>query len=209
LPGSGREARAVAALYPSGSTTLLTGPRASEERVLAAAADAEVIHLATHGSIEDGSPLDSLLVLSSPEGNGPGRNGLLQAWEILEHLETSARLVVLSACQTADDASLGGEGLLGLAHAFQSAGAREVLATAWRIDDRAASELMIDFHRHLRRGQSSAEALHASTRRFLADHRGERWGSPYFWGAFKLFTGGRSSAAERLTRRPQRPEKSE
>lgn len=57
---------------------------------------------ATHGYLDDRTPLDSALVLTLPAELPPGRdNGLLQVWEIFESVRLDADLVVLSACQSA------------------------------------------------------------------------------------------------------------
>ena len=76
-------------------------------------------------------------------------NGILTAEEIAAMNLEGTELVVLSACDTGLGAVAGGEGLLGLQRAFQAAGARDVLASLWRIDDRATQTLMGEFYRNL------------------------------------------------------------
>ena len=99
-------------------------------------------------------PLDSFVALTIPEEQTDERdNGLLQAWEILEHVRPDADLVVLSACETVVGKEQGHEGLIGLTRAFQYAGARTVASTLWRVVDQTTAELMIRFYRHLRDGK--------------------------------------------------------
>jgi len=68
------------------------------------------------------------------------------------------RLVVLSACRTA----LGpveGDGVIGFARAFLSAGARSVVATQWDVSDRVSYEVMREFYARRARGASNSRAL--------------------------------------------------
>ena len=55
-------------------------------------------------------------------------------------------LVVLSACDTAKAAYQRGEGMLGLVRGFRVAGARHVIASLWKVEDRATRMLMAFFY---------------------------------------------------------------
>ena len=52
------------------------------------------------------------------------------------------------------------EGVVGMARAFLSAGARSVLVSLWAIDDEATMEFMKSFYKHVRYGESASVALH-------------------------------------------------
>ena len=58
-------------------------------------------------------------------------------------------LAVLSACETGLGETAGGESVYGLVRAFHVAGARNVAATLWKVDDEATAALMVLFYRHL------------------------------------------------------------
>ncbi|HEX9731838.1 MAG TPA: CHAT domain-containing protein [Thermoanaerobaculia bacterium] len=198
LPSTRREVQGVAALYPEDLTEVYLGAAATEERVKAVSErDPRTLHFATHGFVDDRSPLDSGLVLSVPERLAEDRdNGLLQSWEVLESLRLDADLVVLSGCETGRGEIRGGEGLIGLTRAFQIAGARSVVATSWQVEDAVTAELMIRFHRHLRSGKPKDEALRAAQLELIRgpirvdDGGGGRVekdaSTPYFWAAFEL-----------------------
>jgi CHAT domain-containing protein len=118
-------------------------------------------------------------------------------------------LAVLSACETGLGNVAGGEGVLGMQHAFQVAGARTVIASLWQVDDVATRQLMTDFYAQAWGAKSvvaKAEALRKAQlamlfRRTLdgkprwagkvaeklpaGGKKGERM-HPYYWAAFVL-----------------------
>jgi CHAT domain-containing protein len=92
--------------------------------------------------------------------------------------------VVLSACQTALGKEIKGEGLVGLTRGFMYAGAARVVASLWRIDDRATAELMKRFYEAmLKEKLRPAAALRAAQVSMWKD---PRWAKPHYWAAFTL-----------------------
>ena len=180
LPSSRTEVERIAALF-KGQSQAHVGADATEEKAKAIGRDVRYLHFATHGYVNERSPLDSALVLSIPEKPGDGReNGLLQAWEIFESVRLDADLVTLSACETGLGKELGGEGLLGLTRAFQYAGARSVLASLWSVSDESTASLMTAFYKALRSGQTKDEALRSAQLTLIRT-------APFHWAAFQIF----------------------
>jgi CHAT domain-containing protein/tetratricopeptide (TPR) repeat protein len=188
LPASREEVAELQRLFPR-QVEVYVGPAATEERAKDLGADVTHVHFAVHGLLDAASPLDSGLALSpSSAGHSEtlqavGNDGLLQAWEVFSQVRLRADLVTLSACETALGEVAGAEGVLGLTRAFQFAGAREVLATQWKVSDRPTRELMTTFYRGLRDGLSTAGALRKAQLRLLGR---PATAHPYYWAAFQL-----------------------
>jgi CHAT domain-containing protein/tetratricopeptide (TPR) repeat protein len=145
--------------------------------------DYQIVHFATHGLINNQHPDLSGVVLSLVDEQGKAQNGFLRLYDIY-NLKLNADLVVLSACQTALGKEIKGEGLIGLTRGFMYAGAPRVVATLWRIDDRASADMMRRFYEAmLKDGLRPTAALRAAQISMLRDRR---WHSPHFWAPFTL-----------------------
>jgi len=122
-------------------------------------------------------------VLSLVDEQGRPQNGFLRLYDIY-NLKLNADLVVLSACQTALGKEIKGEGLVGLTRGFMYAGAPRVVATLWRIDDRATADMMRRFYEAmLKDGLRRSAALRAAQLSMLRDRR---WHSAHFWAPFTI-----------------------
>lgn len=184
LQGTRREVEEIVALFGKGARSFL-GPDATEENV-AKASDAQYVHFACHGLLNERFPLDSSLALTIPKSLAEGQeNGLLQAWEIFERVRLQAELVTLSACESGLGVDMGGEGLVGLVQAFQVAGARSVVASLWGVPDRSTARFMKRFYQLLQAGQPKDEALRAAQLEFI--RAGGLSAHPFRWAAFQLF----------------------
>jgi len=184
LTFSRAEADAIAALAPPQSTMTATDFDASRDAAAAGALrDFGILHFATHAVVNTEQPEMSGIVLSLVDPNGRPQNGFLRLYDIYA-LRLRSRLVVLSACQTAVGKQIRGDGLAGLSRGFMFAGASGVLASLWRVDDRATSALMQRFYRGLLSGGlSPAAAWRAAVSDLRAD---PRWSAPYYWAGFVL-----------------------
>ena len=143
-----QEATAVAGLFPK-DRLLLVGNRATETVFKSSAGRYEVLHLATHGYFNKFNPLLSGLELE-PDAREDGR---LEVHEILG-LKLSARLVVLSACDTALGGGYfaevpAGDDIVGLTRAFLFAGSPSVVASLWAVNDQSTMQLMGAFYGQL------------------------------------------------------------
>jgi len=175
-----------------------SGARATEPAVRRALADGKLVHVATHGVMNARNPLFSRIELAQGR-NGSADDGRLEVHELLD-LEISSPLVFLSGCQTGlgsawTTAFDAGEDYATLAQAFLLAGASNVVATLWRIDDAGAAAFAGRFYHHLKT-RPAAEALSAAQ---LDLRRDARWHSPYYWAAYTL-SGGLSIGRAQIDR---------
>jgi CHAT domain-containing protein/tetratricopeptide (TPR) repeat protein len=106
--------------------------------------------------------------------------GLLTAWTIASDFGLGADLVTLSACETGLGKALG-QGNIGFTRAFLAAGARSLLVSLWRVDDRATRDLMVAFYREYLEHGNKALALQRAMRSVRASRP-----EPRYWAAFTL-----------------------
>jgi CHAT domain-containing protein/Tfp pilus assembly protein PilF len=179
LPEAETEVRAIARLYDAATSTVRVGTAAREPWLKSEAGRYRILHLATHGVLDDASPLDSQLVLAAPRP-GEADDGLLAAREILD-LHLDADLAVLSACETARGETAAGEGLVGMTWAFFVAGCPATVASQWKVEAASTGRLMLAFHRALAAGRSPAEALREAA---VAQLRRHEQRHPFYWAGF-------------------------
>jgi CHAT domain-containing protein len=199
LPDTAGEAQRTAALFTGAARTSL-GAQFTDRSFLEdpSVTEAGVIMLATHGVLGLSSCFAEPALLASVGDSG---DGLIEASELLDR-RLQARLVVLSACDTAGggraDAartglSDGGEALSGLARAFLYAGASSVLATQWKVDAEASgTEIQAFFAAALKEGRPISEALAHSQTVLLKDAETSH---PFYWAPFAIIGDGSTTLA--------------
>lgn len=157
---------------------------ATRERLLSAdLTQYAILHFATHGLLDPRHPENSGLVLSTVSSDGKEQYGFVGLQDIYS-MRAPVELVVLSACRTALGKEVRGEGLLSLTRGFMYAGASGVVASLWKVEDKATAELMKRFYDDLlRRGLPPGAALREAQNNL---RQTPRWRSPYYWAAFTL-----------------------
>ena len=108
------------------------------------ASRARILHFATHGILNNASPLYSHLALAN---GGAGEDGLLEAWELMQ-MNLQADLAVLSACETARGRIGAGEGMIGLSWAMFIAGVPSIVVSQWKVESAGTRDLMVNFSRY-------------------------------------------------------------
>ena len=179
LPGAEAEAIAIAPIL---NTDPLLGAAATETLVRERLANADIIHLATHGLLDEQNGLSSAIALTPTTEKrdiDQPNDGLLTAQEVMQ-LNLKADLVVLSACHTGRG-KITGDGVVGLSRSFLAAGANNLVASLWAVPDDATAMLMTEFYQQLQTEPDKATALRQAMLSTLAEHP-----DPRDWAAFFL-----------------------
>ncbi|MEP7197341.1 MAG: CHAT domain-containing tetratricopeptide repeat protein [Saprospiraceae bacterium] len=179
LKYSGEEVMRVGKWFGSPSVVLL-GKNATKKKFQDLASQYKILHLATHGYANQVSGEFSFLAFAGIEKDLDNR--LLTVAE-LYNFSLRADLVVLSACETAIGEQQRGEGIISMARAFAYAGAKSIIASLWKVNDKSTMEIMDNFYKELKAGNSKSKALTISKRTYLMNNPGQ--GShPFFWAGF-------------------------
>jgi CHAT domain-containing protein len=194
LPATIKEVQAIANSFTNSVTFI--EDKFSRQAIESQLKNYNILHLATHAEFNTGAPDNSFIIF----GNGDKiRLNEITDWQI-----PNINLIILSACQT----GLGklGEGveILGFGYQVQKAGAKNAIASLWKVDDAGTQALMDAFYAELKKGDISiVEALRrAQIALIKSDKKGEgsdpRAGikivgtvpnsstlsHPYYWSAF-------------------------
>jgi CHAT domain-containing protein/tetratricopeptide (TPR) repeat protein len=191
LPEAEQEVKALRQLYGPARSKVYIGADAREDRFKKEAGRAGILHFATHGMLNNASPMYSHLALAA--GN-PDDDGLLEAWELMQ-LDLKADLAVLSACETARGRFGAGEGMIGLSWAMFIAGVPATVVSQWKVEAAGTRDLMVNFHRALtsqpERGRvnpTKTVALRDTALKVMS-HPATR--HPFYWAGFVLVGDGR------------------
>lgn len=179
LPGAQKEAQKIAELFNSPA---YIGQAASEWRFKNEAQQYAVLHIATHGVVNDIDPMFSSLILR----NENGEDGILHAYE-LYNMQLQADLAVLSACNSGMGRLKKGEGVASIARGFSYAGVPNIVMSTWAVSDWSTEVLMRNFYKNLKRGIPKDEALRRAKVDYINANRGNpELLAPFYWGGFVL-----------------------
>ena len=115
--------------------------------------------------------------------NAVAEDGLLTGLEASLLNLQGTELVILSACDSGTGEVKIGEGVMSLRRAFRIVGAQTVLASHWKVSDKATSQLMTEFIRRWPSGEPRVKAWREAQSSLL---QSKEYSNPYFWAAFTL-----------------------
>lgn len=184
LPATRKEASQIVALVPPDKRLVKLDAAASRQVAISPElAQYRIVHFASHGILNSQNPQRSGMVLSIIDDQGALQRSLLSTTDAF-NLKLSADLVVLSGCTTALGKEIQGEGLIGLTGGLMYAGAKQVVAGLWNVNDDSTALLMTHFYQGmLSQRLSPAAALRSAQIKLW---QSQDWQAPYYWAAFTL-----------------------
>jgi CHAT domain-containing protein len=173
LPATIKEVQAIANSF-NNSVTLIE-ENFSRQAIESKFKNHNIIHLATHAEFNIGVPENSFIIF----GNGDKiRLNEINDWKI-----PNVDLIVLSACQTGVVGKLGdGVEILGFGYQVQKAGAKQAIASLWKVDDAGTQALMAAFYKELQKGDVTI--IEALRRAQISLIRSQTYDHPNYWSAF-------------------------
>lgn len=167
--------------------------RATKKKFLEVAPQQALIHLATHASSGTDTSTNWIQFYPSDTNNINNRLFLHEIYDLDLH---KVRLVLLSACETANGQIVTGEGLISLSRAFIYAGCDGIISTLWKTEDQVTAFLMQRFHYYRKQNASSESALRKAKIDLLNNRNiGAQFKTPNYWGNF-IYVGKISSTEE-------------
>lgn len=177
LPGARQEVKDIGESLDYGQI-ILEGEAATLDAVEDNAEAARVIHFATHGILNNQSPIDSYLLLADQTR--------LSVVDISAMKLDQTDIVVLSACQS----GIGATGLeyATLARAFAHARVPTVVASYWDVQDDATRVLMKKFYEKFVNSDEAPDYFTAMSeaQRYMISLGGDA-ANPSAWSAFTVF----------------------
>ncbi len=167
LKESEKEIKEVEKLY---SGKLLTKSKASLNNFVNHAKDYKIIHLATHADASDS--ISPWIAFSDRKLN------LVD----FDTIKTNADLVLLSACNTSIGKIKRGEGVMSLARGFFASGAKAVIPSLWKVNDKSTTLITSEFYKNLSKGQTKSKALRGAKLKYLKNNI-DAEASPYYWAS--------------------------
>ncbi|WP_339711366.1 CHAT domain-containing protein [uncultured Kriegella sp.] len=163
------------------NTQTVIDEKATLANFLTKTSNFNIFHMATHASANDEYPDYSYLAFS--QGKDSSESNILYIKD-LYNTTLGADMVTLSACQTGIGKLQKGQGMLSLSKGFYYAGAKSLVNTLWKINDKSSAKLMGYFYEGLSNGLGKSEALRKAKLKYLASTDDDLLKHPYYWAAF-------------------------
>jgi CHAT domain-containing protein/Tfp pilus assembly protein PilF len=185
LPGTESEVTEISQLFSSQkmSASVNLREQATESSIKEATiTEFNLLHLATHGVVDENNPELSRIFLYP---DNQSEDGHLFSGEIY-NLNLNANLVTLSACQTGLGKISKGEGVIGLSRALVYAGAKSIIVSYWSVADDSTADLMKAFYKDMLEKRSAGDFHKSLQKAKIAVRQNPKFAAPFYWAPFIL-----------------------
>jgi len=183
LPGTLTEVTDLDTLFSKTSNTRLYTYNNAQRAILTSdsIANYSIIHLATHGSVDQEKPeLSCIYTAGTVEEDDRIYLGDMY------NMHLNAGLVTLSACQTGLGKLSKGEGTIGLSRALFYSGADNIMVSLWKVSDISTQLFMTDFYHNYLNPPHKNNYYSASRDAKLQLIHSGKFSNPYYWAPFIL-----------------------
>jgi CHAT domain-containing protein len=156
----------------------------ANEKNIKSAKSPRVLHIATHGHFQpdlkqtQNNLMNAGLYLALDSAN----NGFLSAFEAANLALDGNELTFLSACETGLGQTFAmGEGVYGLQRAFKIAGAKYLIMSLWRVNDKITAEFAAEFYNEWSKTKNIEISFKNAQNKIK-----QKYKSPRFWAGFVL-----------------------
>ena len=153
--------------------------RAGKNKFLAVAANATIIHLATHAEANRVTPSDSYIAFYP--FNKIDSSYKIFAHELYNLQLPHTQLVFLSACETGSGKISQSEGALSLSRAFAFAGCPNIVTSLWKAEDVSTAYISKKFYEYASQNFTYAQALQKAKTDLLKDPAMSQFRAPQYW----------------------------
>jgi CHAT domain-containing protein/cytochrome c-type biogenesis protein CcmH/NrfG len=175
LPDAEAEGRVVTGSFAN--SVLLKNEAVTVASISREIPNAEIVHFSGHGV--SGTSGSGLVVY---QGDDTLKSRVLSVGDLPYRSLYSTRLVILSACASAEGNGPGGmTDSESLARSFVARGVTQVMATRWSIDSEFAIGLMSQLYEQLRAGSLPSTSLWIAER---TARQNREFSHPFYWAAF-------------------------
>ncbi len=154
------------------------GSRASENAFRNRIESSRIVHIATHGIVNEESPELSYLVFNT-DSEDSIHDGILHLFELYD-MSVKADLTILSACNTGNGKLAAGEGVMSMARAFTYSGSKSVMMSLWLANDKSTYQIIDALYLGLADSETKSSALQKSKLAYLAE-ADNLMSHPFYW----------------------------
>ncbi len=174
LPNSMGEIDSLMAVMKNKHNKVLRGYTCNKDNLKGLAPAFDILHFSLHAQSSLKDKFDNKIFFKIPLSD------TLYSYDIAE-MTFKAKLVVLSACNTATGKIESSEGSYSLTRSFLQVGVSNVIASLWKISNTQTASILPNFYRHLSAKNTPSLSLHYAKLTYLKEKSDNITAHPRYW----------------------------